>query len=634
MRLGLLYVDDFKQLRSRRISSLGLGYIAAYVQKHEPDWEVSIAITPQEILAFEPDMIGVSAYTETLPIAREFARHMRAQRDVPLVLGGPHIATNPDDLPLEFDLGVAGEGEEVLLKMLRLQAENALTPKNLGALQGATFRQDGAIRNTGRCPPIQDMDTLAHPNRRLMFDSMYRNFNQFEPVLHIHTARGCPYRCTFCSAPLVNPSWRFHSPEWVIAELEQIAREFPWVREITISDDLFTLKKRRLESLVRAIRAAGLHKRFAFFCSSRSNTLTHDMCRLLRDMNVVMVSFGLESASDRVISDLKGVGASQQDYERVLGMCQHYGIYAHGNFIIGAQEEYLCDLQATMRFVQSNQDRLQSVYFSHMTPFPGTRVWDEGARAERFDPEHLNYRVLDLEYRSGESVFLNRHYTEAEYAPIYERFKNLESWLNDRYYHEQSLISDSVQLEREQIPARVERIVQEQQWNKALVITQRETYLPRAERRDDLQFVSLSQFLAEESPSPDEVFQPDALIFWFVLDEMRSPEQLLEKVCQHYGELPVLSLNYHIGSYPVLSRLLLGDWSERVYGALQRRHQRYFTLQSLRRLFHTADYRSVQHWPQRFQIALNYQPLFQLLGADKLVDPDVFAYVSLWEPLA
>ena len=619
MRVGLLYVDNFQQTRSQRIGSLGLGYIAAYLEQQLPGLETMIAVTPQELLDFNADLIGISAYTETLPVARAHADWLRRRRAIPLVLGGAHIATNPADLPPEFDFGVAGEGEELLTELSRLHIGNGLVPQNFKAVQGLTWRENGVVRNQGRAPEIQQMDKLAHPQRKRMFASMYRNFPDFEPVVHIHTARGCPYRCTFCSAPLVNPQWRFHSPEWVIAELEGIAREFPDIREITLSDDLFTLKKSRLAALVEAIRAAGLHRRFSFFCSSRSNTMTHDMCRLLRDMNVVMVSFGLESAADRVIKDLKGVGASKGDYERVLQMCESYGIYAHGNFIIGSQDENLADLQQTWEFVRDQQDRLASIYFSHMTPFPGTKVWDDGLEARRFAPETLDYRVLNLEYEPGRSVFLNTHYPESDYAPAYDSFKTLETWLDNRYYKEQALIADVTRQERGAIPERLLTLCRAQGWQRIAVISDYETWLPPAP--DGIEW----QLASPGDPALDEA---DAIVLFYSLDALRQPQTLLASL----PAKPIVSLNYHIGSYAVISQLLVGQWQEAVYGPTRRRHLRYFTLKSLQALFAEAGYSLLEAVPNRFEIPLNYKPLYQLLG--EVQDPDVFSYLSVWRPEA
>ncbi len=66
-RVGLLYVDDFFQPRSQRVGSLGLASIAAWLEQEIPGVETKIGITAQDMLDFEPEMVGISAYSETLP---------------------------------------------------------------------------------------------------------------------------------------------------------------------------------------------------------------------------------------------------------------------------------------------------------------------------------------------------------------------------------------------------------------------------------------------------------------------------------------------------------------------------------------------------------------------------------------
>lgn len=621
-RVALLYVDNFQQSRSQRLGSLGLGYIASYLQQECADLEVTIAITPQEILAFEPDIIGISAYTETLPKAIEYAQWLKQKSRVPLVLGGPHIASNPLDLAPCFDIGVVGEGEETFLALVQQLRGNALTPNHLQAIAGLTFWQDGQRQHTGRCPPIREMDRLAHPNRRMMFQSLQQHFGAFQPVLHLHTARGCPYRCTFCSAPLVNPDWRFHSPEWVVTELETIAQQYPDCRELTISDDLFTLHKRRLEALVQAIREAGLHKRFFFFCSARSNTLTPDMCRLLLDMNVLVVAFGFESASNHLIKELKGVGVSQNDYQRVLDLCAHHGIYAHGNFIIGSQHETRQDLRQTYQFIQNNRDRMASMYTTHMTPFPGTAVWDQALAAGLIQPEQMALQTLNLEYEGAHSTFLNTHYSRPFYQQAWQQFKQLETHINDRYYAEEGLLKDMAWQERYDIPEQVLTMAAHLKWASLLVITSTQISWP------DGVDCQIEQTSWEQRPADLRGYS--AVLLNHTLEETRQPAAILAALAA-YPQLPVMTLTWNIGNYYELILLLLGKWEEGVYSLRQRHIYRYYSLHSLNQLMQRYQKTLQARYPNRFRAMPNYEAL-QVLGTlPQPVDPDVFSYLAVWQ---
>jgi radical SAM superfamily enzyme YgiQ (UPF0313 family) len=623
MRVGLLYVDDFAQPRSQRVGSLGLGYLAAWLEQEIPGCETEIGIRPEDLIAFQPDIIGISAYTETLPIAIAHAQTLKAALGVPLILGGPHIASNPMALPAPFDVGVVGEGEEVFLALLQAWQHNAFHAQTFAGIQGVTYPVAGQLHNTGRCPDIRDLDKLAHPSRKKMFAAMQRHLPYFDPILLVHTARGCPYRCTFCSAPLVNPKWRFHSPEWVLGELEIIAREFPDRDEITLSDDLFTLKKSRLEELVKAIRSAGFHRRFFFFCSSRSNTLTDDMCRLLREMNVLTISFGLESASDRLSRDLKGVGTTRRDYERVLALCAKHGLYAHGNFITGSQDETLADLHTTYHFIQANADQLASISIAHMTPFPGTKVWDDAVKAQLVDPHTVDYRVLNLNYAPHQSVYLNQHYPEALYETAWKRFVRLETQLNDRYYHELSLLKDIEKHRRYDIPTKLMQTIQHLGWQRVGLLTRQDPWLPKEIAGCEV------IVLNPEEPHNWETLALDGLVLYHTLEETRTPEAVLKQL----PALPLLVIHYNMANLYELVLLMLGKWEEGVYGLRRRRHLRYFTLTAIKRLLTQEGWQLDAFSPNPFTLpTLDYSVLQPLQAIAPLKDPHVVSYLSLFTP--
>ena len=116
-----------------------------------------------------------------------------------------------------------------------------------------------APRFTGPPPARSDLDSLPLPARHLIAryaPNYYINFRK--PLALMETARGCPFKCNFCSV------WKFHestfrekSPERVVAELAAI--EAP---NVFITDDIFWLDVRRGEELARQIQAAGIRKYF------------------------------------------------------------------------------------------------------------------------------------------------------------------------------------------------------------------------------------------------------------------------------------------------------------------------------------------------------------------------------------
>lgn len=59
------------------------------------------------------------------------------------------------------------------------------------------------------------------------------------------TSRGCPYECTFCDNNTFGRTTRFHSAEYVVAEIKSLVADYH-IKEIAFLDDTFTLNKQRL----------------------------------------------------------------------------------------------------------------------------------------------------------------------------------------------------------------------------------------------------------------------------------------------------------------------------------------------------------------------------------------------------
>src|SRR5262249_43911321 len=131
--------------------------------------------------------------------------------------------------------------------------------KDLKSVPGLAINTDGRWVFTGHAPSRPNLDGYPLPARHLIAhyaDHYYINFRK--PLALMETARGCPFKCNFCSV------WKFHestfrekSPERVVQELQTISAE-----NIFITDDIFWMNVKRGEEMARQIKAAGIRKYF------------------------------------------------------------------------------------------------------------------------------------------------------------------------------------------------------------------------------------------------------------------------------------------------------------------------------------------------------------------------------------
>ncbi len=148
------------------VPPLGLGYIAASIRHNLPNVELVLKESIDDLIAEKPDIIGISAMTNTYYIAIEWARRIKKELSIPVILGGIHISLLPQSLHDCFDVGVVGEGEITLIQLLEsILHNNGLCCDRLISIDGLVFRNNDRIIVTNSRAQIDDLDSLPLPNR-------------------------------------------------------------------------------------------------------------------------------------------------------------------------------------------------------------------------------------------------------------------------------------------------------------------------------------------------------------------------------------------------------------------------------------------------------------------------------------
>lgn len=277
-----------------------------------------IQLCAKTIADLNPDVVGFNVtsmgYRECVAIMAEL-RSMGC--DVPMVWGGTHATLKYDEILKahpEVDFLCRGEGDEALpqlLEALRTGGDTRSIP-NIYVNQG----QEGYIENLPR-PLDQDLDELPwndYEDENKHFIIQGRVYHGKNPIpfqqhtYYINTARGCPFRCTFCGnsalASKDNGKGRYlrrRSVESVIAEIKEARKRFPDIDFIYFWDDVFTAYPRWVLEFCEAYeREVGL----PFFCYTHPEMITEKLMNALAKAGLQKVTMGIESGSYRVRSQI------------------------------------------------------------------------------------------------------------------------------------------------------------------------------------------------------------------------------------------------------------------------------------------------------------------------------------------
>jgi radical SAM superfamily enzyme YgiQ (UPF0313 family) len=194
--------------------------------------DIEISITDECVKPIDfnkdVDLVGLTAYTNTAPRAYQVADAFRS-RKVPVVIGGIHASTLPDEALEHCDSVVVGEAEEAWQRVI------------------ADFRS-GHLESLYRNERFVSLEGLPRPRRDLINPDDYVTINT------VQTTRGCPHNCSFCSVTRFNgKTYRFRPINEVVEEIESL----PSKNVFIIDDNIFSYRARTLK-LFKALASVGI----------------------------------------------------------------------------------------------------------------------------------------------------------------------------------------------------------------------------------------------------------------------------------------------------------------------------------------------------------------------------------------
>ncbi len=395
---------------------LGVLYIADALQKagHRAEvWDMTFSQTAPELSGVpgDFDMVGISSSSALYGKALEILRAIKALKpEMPVIIGGPHATALPEDAVSDgFDVAVIGEAEVSAPALANALEKGG----DLSRVPGIAYSHGVNVRTNPPTSFIADLDSLPHPDRsRLNYDSYFSHGMGQAGVVAM---RGCPYRCSYCKPmqeKLFGNKIRRRSPGDVATEVDAIARNI--CDRVLFRDDAFTTHSpdwfRELGRNISEMKTP----LWGWVCQGRVDQITPELLDAMQEAGLKMIAFGVESGSQKILNYYKK-GITVEQTERAFELCRERNIGTHAFVMIGAPEETIEDVEATMSLLE--RIRPNSVSPSVTTPAPGTELY-ELARLEK------TYNIGDwseADYFANFHPLKLHHLTEAQIVEAREK---------------------------------------------------------------------------------------------------------------------------------------------------------------------------------------------------------------------
>jgi radical SAM superfamily enzyme YgiQ (UPF0313 family) len=372
MRLTLIYPsvgrkENTPYVRAWQMEPLSMALLASLTP---PGIDVRFYDDRMESIPFdEPtDLVCISVETFTALRAYKIARQFRS-RGIPVVMGGYHVTLLPEEASREADAIVIGDAEPVWEQVLEDARRGMLQP---------TY--DGRGRRV--------LSNLR-PRREIFAGRKYQN------ITLVEFARGCNFKCDFCSITAFHNAGQNHRPARDVAD----EMEATGSNRFFIVDDNIVSQSAKVRELCRALIPLGIR-----WVGQASIHIAQDteLLDLMVQSGCQGILIGMESLDPGNLRDMgKSWNLASASYAESLRRFRERGLAVYGTFVFGYDNDDREVIQRSIDFAREHQLFLAA--FNHLVPFPGTPLYRRLAREGRLlkprwwlDPES---RVGDVTFR-------------------------------------------------------------------------------------------------------------------------------------------------------------------------------------------------------------------------------------------
>lgn len=334
----------------------------------------------RRIVDHAPDIVGINCqFSRQNNVYHELFQVVKgAKPDVTTIAGGAHATVCPKEMlqNTACDYVLIGEADRSLPDLLK----QLMNGGELAEVDGLGWKMGSELHINEKVKWVADIDTIPYPAYHLMGLERYfglkashgeRHRNRFSPIV---TSRGCPARCTFCSAHRVwGKKYRVRTVDNVIKEMRLLHDRYG-VEEILFEDDNVTANRKRATELFDRMKG----ENFNFVWDTPNGvgawSIDEEMLDAMKASGCLRVNFPVESGSQWVLDTIIKKPLDLGHVRRMIAYCRkidlEYGMF----LVIGMPGETMRDIWMSFRYAASCG--CFKPHISVATPYPGTELYD------------------------------------------------------------------------------------------------------------------------------------------------------------------------------------------------------------------------------------------------------------------
>ena len=369
-----------------------------------------------EVSSEKWDMVGIGGLTTTYSRIKELTPLIRKNaKDAIIIGGGGWASYNPVEilqLVPELDMICIGEGETTFSE---LYDEIDKGTRDFEKVNGLCLRNNNNFKFTNPRALIDDLNSVPYPAYHLLELDIYFRFSPEPKSIKSYNAkrrattvweRGCPRGCTFCShngmsridlqniygegdrkagEKLVritdkeNDTFqlpaRWPSPQYAIDNIKLLKEKYD-VDFVSIMDENMTSNLKWTKEFCELYVKEGLTESVPWgtLGDAPSVAVKPEIIKVMKDAGCAYISFGFESASNKVLNEDIQKGQLRSHLQKTLETLKQEKMTPLTTFMIGNPHENIDDLMETVDFWIQNGAEIDPFI---CTPYVGSPIFYE-----------------------------------------------------------------------------------------------------------------------------------------------------------------------------------------------------------------------------------------------------------------
>jgi len=371
-------------------------------------------IIEKEISLEKWDLIGIGGLTTTYGRIKQLCPLIRKCAPNSIFVGGGGWSSyNPTEilqLIPELDMICIGEGEQTFAELYDMISSGS---NDFEAINGLCIRDKENFKFTKPRALISDLDTIPYPAYDLMETEIYFKYSPLplsaasmnsKRRASVVWERGCPRGCTFCShngmsridlqniygngdrkegekivriSDKENNTFqlpaRWPSPQYAVDNIKLLKEKFD-VDFISILDENMTSNIKWTQEFCDLYVKEGLDKiiKWGTLGDAPSVSVKPEIVPIMRDAGCAYISFGFESASDKVLNQDIKKGQLRSHLQKTIDTIKNAKMTPITTFMIGNPHENIDDLMETVDFWIQNGAEVDPFI---CTPYVGSPIF-------------------------------------------------------------------------------------------------------------------------------------------------------------------------------------------------------------------------------------------------------------------